>query len=572
MASSSSFQDQFQRSIAPVVNRFCQNVQHPNMELECRLGNYDSQGHFDTNVGSTLFHHLLAYHSRSFDPVRSSTTIYRYDKDDLRTDSRFPSTFIKKTSWEKVNFPEYNCRVALSNEEPIKLSDTQSPPAITYTRQRERWSFRIHPHLRLDLTQVSLPSSLPSTLSINTNPMQYQVELELLYSDLRGHHLTPPYLIALLTQGMEKLLKYAQNTAVLLSSSYQQRLDQKLNEIATKIGRLQTYQPRTFHREDLKDKETMFAMTDKIDGRRALLFVGMNGLYVKPQGGGGKTAGVPWKCFGQTDDKSIDSFQHCISEGDLTDRKFYAFDMVVYRDEDLRMNPVETLPRRLEKLKTVVEACYPIHGGTIELKTYYFGTIPDLFATTKKCILQAETEACYSTDGLIFTPMREPHPKHGQQAWRTQLKWKPEVTLDVRCQGSENQYPLVVGESGAEEILNYKYNGATLRFDLYPKEADQYKGQIVECSIQSNGVLHILRTRPDKMRPNYVDIILDNIKAIEFPVTYEHITGNNEVQEEYDPEHPSYSVPPSPSPVMNQPPPPKATKKVKHIHKRKKVN
>lgn len=539
-----SFEHQFGTAIGPMVERLCQNINHTTMELECRLGKYDEKGHFDTNIGVDAFNYLLAYHSRSFDPIKSNTTINRYADSNLRTDSRFPSTLIKKVVWDKKDFPEYGCRMALSDEEEVNIADCH--PTITHTRKRERWSFRLHPHLRLDLTQVTSPPQ--------SSTATYQVELELLYHNVDSvipgkSHLAWHHFMNVFVQGVQKLLQYTENTPVLLSLTYQTKLDEKMNEITTRLGRIQTYQPRTFHQEDLANTETMYAMTDKIDGRRALLLVGLHGLYVRSTSSSiAAGSNKPWKCFGQFPDQTVDSLQYSIIEGELTERKFYAFDLIVYKDKDLRMQAQETLPRRLEKLQNVIESCQHIHGGTIQMKQYYYGTIPELFETTRQCILRAETNAHYMTDGLIFTPMREPHPRHGQQAWNTQLKWKPDVTLDVRCL---DQKPMVVGESGAEEVLQYKYQGASLRFDLYPIEAQQYENKIVECNIQANGVLNILRTRPDKLKPNYIAIILDNIRAIERPVTYEHITGKASLEDEYDPESNStYTKEASPSTVV----------------------
>ena len=183
-----------------------------------------------------------------------------------------------------------------------------------------------------------------------------------------------------------------------------------------------------------------YAVTDKADGLRKLLYVGDKGrIYLLDT-----NMNVQFSGLFTTDEwiGTIIDGEHIIHDkfGNYLDA-YAAFDCYFFKGDDVRKEPLvsgDGADGRLKRLSTVVSGLNPkpVVDGTqpmrISRKAFYAGG--NIFANCSK-VAKAIAEGAfeYETDGLMLTPVslgvgmdsQEGSPPNRKRTWARSFKWKP---------------------------------------------------------------------------------------------------------------------------------------------------
>jgi hypothetical protein len=311
-----------------------------------------------------------------------------------------------------------------------------------------------------------------------------------------------------------------------------------------------------FHADNPYTVQTNYAVTDKADGLRKLLFVD----------GAGKVYFLTTKLGVEFTNTVCPELKNTLLDGEYIeygkDNKrlnlYAAFDVYYEGGHDVRgrafMSDQKTdrytvLDRITRQLKFTTR------------KTFYTG---DIFEACKRCL---EAEYPYTTDGLVFTPMDSPvggKPPDRLTTWDMSFKWKPQNTIDFQV--------FVKSETPEYTTLKLCITGSSTNWDnpfdtvleqegTYPRATEGLREFITEedetsylCNvrmvdgtmptvegdiIQSGMVVEFaytfekeaywrwipLRVRWDKERPNHFTTAHNTWAAIQSPITPEMITG-----------------------------------------------
>jgi hypothetical protein len=190
-----------------------------------------------------------------------------------------------------------------------------------------------------------------------------------------------------------------------------------------------------------------YAVTDKADGVRKMLFVN----------GDGEMYFVTSRLSLENANSVCRPMKGTLLDGEFVEGGLYAvFDAYFFKGEDCRG---EKLNARLDKVRESVKALAECSPYKIVAKTFY--TEPTVQQSCAKCLTAKHP---YTTDGLIFTPVDKPvgvnydgaPPPNKAYTWAMALKWKLPVqtTIDflVKVQEKLDGKNLVV--------LNVLYRGS----------------------------------------------------------------------------------------------------------------
>jgi len=237
-------------------------------------------------------------------------------------------------------------------------------------------------------------------------------------------------------------------------------------------------------------RSNSYTVTNKLDGERFLLFFLNECVYVRQ---GDKVAYIT-DCDKEFDNTLIDA--------EFFKGQFYFFDCYIFKNRPLQH---ELLDRRLECAKEVAKT----NPALFVMKIFY----KNLYKDTETLL---ETLSKEDNDGLIYTP---------QQIAPNQpvFKWKfPEkMSIDFRI--------IEAGQDGAK----YKYylcvytprdqKGETMfeidgRSAIYLSDTELANKTIYEFMYDKTAKKFVLhRPRPDKDRPNFVNVAIDVFKDMVHP-------------------------------------------------------
>jgi len=302
-----------------------------------------------------------------------------------------------------------------------------------------------------------------------------------------------------------------------------------------------------------------YAVTDKADGSRKLLFVGTTGelFFLTPRLGVENANGTCLPVKGT------------LLDGEFIDGALYTvFDVYFFKGEDCRMLKLNA---RLEKVKEAVQVLEPFMKYRITAKTFYQDE--SIFDACAKCLA---AKVPYTTDGLIFTPVDKGvgvsptgvPPPNRAYTWDLNFKWKPPalttidflvkvhetlgdknlVVLNVLCRGSKNWAlpqtalleqvtnspsskegirPFMTEEDPASHLCYLNVvngdmvctNGGVVKSgDIVEFVYDPEKGELWKWQA--------LKVRADKDTPNTFVTAYNNWHAIQFPIADQVIRGH----------------------------------------------
>jgi hypothetical protein len=235
-------------------------------------------------------------------------------------------------------------------------------------------------------------------------------------------------------------------------------------------------QPITLSNENF-DKKMMYYLTYKLDGKRHLY---QNGYLITSK---------------------LEKFRFPLNvphgtllDGELYEGKYYAFDILFYKNNDIRklnfterLNLLENIEKHKDKNWCLKRYWSP-----------YDNSIKNNFYEIKK-LYKKDMKIGGKVDGVIFTP--------DTNYYATVLKWKQDVTIDFKI---HKVIPCIF-----ELLLQ---NGSVYtKVKLTQKQFDTYQDNTVVEFMWKKKFIPI-RARPDKINSNYTTVIDSNWKQIETPV------------------------------------------------------
>lgn len=395
---------------------------------------------------------------------------------------------IKKQNIKNIDDHDYGIRYSLSKESVISdsmaLYDTvNNPPVFFKTRKRITYLYR---HMKID---ISMFKSSDDINNLENSETRYDIEIELIDTTMVDLH-DMFYL-------SEQILKIIQKTNIPMKFDEMVKVKERYSHLV-KSKKFIGCQPETLTFTKVS-RNTDYAMTIKLDGKRHLLFVDRGSVFLLDN----KLNVVDFGIV--TEDKLSDNF---IIDGELlSNGVFYCFDILFYSNKDVR---TLNLKERLTSLQDFVNN---INNPNIAMKEYFF---ENLYSKVKNYI----TDTPVGTDGIILVPINKPYPE--TKNVNVPLKWKPEIlnTIDLKIKKVKN-----VDDSDHEIWLlfcsgdhQFEYYGYTnLGITKIPIETalNYSDGSVVEFFFDKiNEQFSPSKPRHDKIEGNFIEVAKDNFDTI----------------------------------------------------------
>ena len=569
----------------------------PHAELEVRLGTFDKR--FIPELSIVQFKRIIEYYKKHYrSQLNHSTTLDILMDDNIRVSiNNLPAidtycksgtitdithiSVIRKQSLQHLDQPQWYYRVNLASEDPIDDSveiqnivfhiNTPNAPTMLF-RFKQRYSFQINDHIRLDFTMVKSGQG-NKLASTQLTDEQYLVEMEI-------NPLASEAIVKQAVDVWHQVTKLYQDNLVIMSVNQRQ---QALVDYLRLIGAEEnisaeeiTVQNARYYFigvdvlplgiehliRDIDDNfhlRTGYSVTPKADGERYMaMFNGHGQLWLFNNRLEFKYSG-----FRST------SFKNTIVDGELVidtlqGWNYLVFDCFWYQGQDVRSQPLWSKDSQQYRLHYVRQLANHKHleqvvDGNISFqltaKQYLFAdehnSILDLADQLYIVDRQKQLQTYgYYLDGLIFTPYNSPYPVKTPGTpiiWPDLLKWKPlhQLSIDflVRWKGptepQQQVVDLLVTHKGQlvpftpldqDEPFQMTLEKQPSETVYHTLEGDPiYQDTVIECIYDKDGQRWMpLRFRPDKtelMSPNSFYTAMSTWKSISYPVTYKMITG-----------------------------------------------
>ena len=486
-------------------------------ELEARFGNFNHKGEFISNIDIYTFYKIKNILSKNIS-YKQDTIITKEDHftnvkkiTNLTDHSVY---YLQKTRVSKIDIPDYNIRIALSNEQIVKKFD-EIHENITFTRQKNRYSF-IDNNVKIDMTIVDLED----------NKKQFELELEIIPSNISKNELYDKFM-----HTITDLLYLIQSNSILIDSREHNYVLESYQNM-TKSKRFVGAQPHTLQKAELDILyKNRYSVTEKLDGDRTFLLIDNNNIIYLID----NNLNNIYKTNLVT--KTI---KNCILDGellqsDLYNKHFYIFDIVFFDANDLRKDKKYNLYDRLGLCMRVLEDLKYLKTDFFEisLKTYFFDNV----FLGSEIIL---TNPNLHTDGVIFTPIDDTYIPTKNAI----LKWKPihQNSIDFFAVQRDTTWDLFVLDQNGLVLFD-----ANKLCDMDPLSdpihtfstqfSDILRDPLTNTRYQSNTVIEFIwdfalnkfmpiKTRWDKTfnpakHGNFYTVACSNWKSIHNPVTKE---------------------------------------------------
>lgn len=378
-----------------------------NSEIEIR---FHSRTMFNRGVTLETFNRVLeflkAHPHFNLKSKNEEITSVLQGKSDVRfitNESNKSSYAMRKRKIKHVDLKNYNIRIA----ESLESTFTMHPQAYhlnhrpTILREKQRLTFNHVSKLwKVDVTKV-----------LSNGERMYEVELEFLSGNFKQA-------VKIGNDVILQLLKVCQNSLYVISDDYANRLLESYKRLLNlRYPSFAGPLPFTLSKKQFEEGVIScdYAVTDKADGVRVLLFIDKNGegAYV---GRGNLLMQLTY--VGNLRTLPTNTVVDC----ELIDGVFYIFDVLVYNNIDMRQ---KNLKQRLELVQFHNSASVKTNN-MIQVKKFHFDKI---FENANK-IWKSRNKLKYDLDGLIFTPIHKPYFNSNI------YKWKPDDTIDFYIEKS----------------------------------------------------------------------------------------------------------------------------------------
>ena len=475
----------------------------------------------------------------------------------------------KKTSYTLEDHP---LRVSFGLETPVGTSNLTGK---LFYRYAQRFSFHPAPGLCYDFTVVheGVGTSLAEAGVLDRkSPEKYEIEIE--FTEFTPERVRPEldYLLCQyhggLTHAPLSQLTQALNGYIAVCNSV--LLDQSKGSglVSTCIPALQAKSTMVFEHyyqgivpdisEILTDAtqvhEDDYVVTDKADGRRALLYTYQGLAYLiykstlkEDRQIQSSLVIIPTGCPGLCNNSVYDG-EFLLSEG-----LFLCFD-VLY--SDTLVGKAVPFSTRLAYIEAHV-ADRPRSKGAFNICRKQFVRTRDLGLlnlSRDKALVRTYNNMSYNLDGLIFQRLSVPYPSNNEK-WRGTMKWKPpsETTIDFKILPGPRQRddPVWRVSLGYGYNLKCKYVCHIPLEDGVPRvketRAAVNVGDIIECRLvkpdAAEPYWEPLRLRRDKRFPNSEITYTGNMLAIRTGIELGDLTRKRKIDAPSAPvANPMYTV------------------------------
>lgn len=401
------------------LKKFLQNVK-PNatLEHEIRFGDFvtDTRDRSKKNFNSynsidyffRLKKFLMELPGGEFIKTDTIDFSYQMGKDRIRRIiENGQENFMIKQSQRPYDIYDYGLRLAQSSENFINKPSgvNWETPQIVRIKNRFSYKFKFG---SFDLTIVN--EGITEELAKN-NTSKYEIEFEVYINNYE-----------IIINFIEILLQIKQENFIIINPYEKYNILNQYKQLVGQTGNFASFvgaQPQTLHKNQLtllyKD---LYSVTDKADGDRYFMMIDNGGnVYFLDNNLNG---------IMKTDLKS-DS-RNCLIDGELIKEykdsilikiNFYAFDILVVDNKDIRGDTNFLFEKRFENLKRVIESTKSTKLYSCKCKQFIYRNV---FMGSEIIMTDIKNKP-YHNDGLIYTPMNEPYPKKNK--WENLLKWKP---------------------------------------------------------------------------------------------------------------------------------------------------
>lgn len=253
--------------------------------------------------------------------------------------------------------------------------------------------------------------------------------------------------------------------------------------------------------KNLNEIDNNFAVTQKFDGVRSLMFINECGnvFLIK------NNLNILMKT-----NLNCKNLSNVVIDGELVNNEvFYAFDIIIFKKME-----ESNLKDRINILKNISFTNNNYNNNVYyKVKKYYFNNIFEYSKKlNKKTVYYLINKKRYEikTDGLIFNSIYENYRKCKI------YKWKPTITIDFKIlKKQQNNSKYVIWN-----LYCYSYNNEFVLFPIEKynkifvnKETDKLyeNNKIIEFAFnEKDDSFYPIRLRDDKIYPNFIDIAIDN--------------------------------------------------------------
>lgn len=481
-------------------------------ELEVRFGEFNEMkfNRFSPSINEKTYYSILNYLEthKKIELIEANQEIKKTDVDGLiqiqkfkeynpeliksysnKKEYKFESTcYMKKEKINYIDLVEYGLRICLSKEIDIKELPKMKKVSFELFKDKKRFFYK---GIYIDILK---------TLD-DKNKVMYSCELELAPNGTTKE-------IEKLFKLIYEIMKIIQNSDEIISKSEKNHILDEYKAVACNSSRLKFIgtQPHTLKIEKIKNDEE-YALTYKLDGQRYLLFVSENGqgYYISSSLDVKKSNHLFW-----------DIYRYTIFDGEYFQGNFYAFDLMFFKGK--QVPTTMTLQDKVYAINEIIS----INNVSIKCKEYIFPeTLYEGF--TEYIKNYPKQEHC---DGIIIAPTKN--------SSNTTLKWKPDElnTVDLRVHIlNPNKAILLCTAKNSEDLYEYNRKNVTIQGIIKKKEiiANLSHSKIYEFTYNKDTKEFIpLKERTDKIKPNFIEVVHDNLETILYPVNVELIKRNQE--------------------------------------------
>lgn len=399
------------------------------------------------------------------------------------------STVLKKVQLDRLYTDHYS--IVLCSETALG-SNVEIPASSNASkiRNKHRWSFLIS-NVRLDLTKVV----------DDEHCVSHEVELEILDT------------------ATKQTLQRVDHIINLVNSILGSTDLKKCLPCHFKANRFVGAMPTTVTRENihLLSKFPHY-VTPKLDGNRVALVLDHDSKFIlvdRNQKTQVFQSAIDWYANNKVP-FDLSSFKNSTFDAEYSQDQVHIFDVIFYRNKDLRKDTNACLPNRINLMNEfVANAANPY----IKIKPYFECDTPN---TEMNVYRVMEENRDNKWDGLIFTRSNTSYPTVSRTM--DVLKWKPLQSQSIDFLITKTNQ----GKAGFQTWLLYlRYGNQTCKLFkslphiLVPFEIGNLfeNHSVVECTWDEDEyTFKPTRSRPDKTYPNFFTSAQDVLDAIKQPL------------------------------------------------------
>lgn len=231
----------------------------------------------------------------------------------------------------------------------------------------------------------------------------------------------------------------------------------------------------------------------KLNGERRLLFV-QNGTLIHMFDEKGSFYSMPKL------DTPLFNGTNVIIDGEFYKNQFYALDIMIYENMDVRSEGFLTRQELMKKCIQILRK--HTHVPDVFQQIPSFECCPTTHAMFKQVMQNVNVY-----DGIIFKPKHEPYRN------MVTYKYKPVHLNTIDVLVDAHTMHAMCGDFNNKFIHVSTIIDKRVHFNMDEKTLKNFTGRIVEVQIQTiehdHVVLNIVRCRNDKVRPNFRTIVRD---------------------------------------------------------------